>query len=122
MEIRKLSDVMLLKNKEDVLRLFMYGKLLESGIRPYENDINILLELYNTGGYNNSSEQLSFINLCIKKKMKRTDQSVRNTLSKYTKLKILEKPKNSMLKISDAFLPKVECDKLVLNPLISHRN
>lgn len=122
MEIKILSDKMLLEDKKDVLRLYLYSKLLQYRIKPYENDISILLELYQFGGYNNSEEQNNFITTCLEKKLKKSAQSVRNTLSKYTKLKVLHKPKNRVITLSDEFIPPVNCDKLVLQSTISHKN
>lgn len=122
MEIKVLSEKILLKEKRDVLRLHLYTKLLEHRIKPFENDIDILIELYEFGGYNDSETQAAFINLCLSKKLRKSAQSVRNMLSAYTKLKVLEKPRNRVLKLSETYIPKVVCDKIVLQPLISHKN
>lgn len=122
MEIKVLQDKILLKDKKDVLRWYLYGKMLQYGIKPFENDLNILLELYKFGGYNNAEEQQNFIQLCLDKKLMRSGQSVRNTLSKYTSLKVLDKPKSRILRLNEKFIPRVDCEKLVIQPLISHQN
>lgn len=118
--IKRFEDKVLLPGKKDVLRIHLYFKLLQFGIKPFENDIDIMLELYNFGGYTNAEEQNTFINLCLKKKLKKSDQSVRNTLSKYVNIGVFEKPRNSVLYINEKFLPKVQCDKLMLQHIISH--
>jgi hypothetical protein len=120
MVIRSLQDKVLLPKKKDVLRVHLYFKLIQHGVKPFENDMDIMIELYQFGGYTNSEEQSRFIDLCIKKKLKKSAQSVRNTLSKYVNMGIFQKPKNTTLHINPNFLPKVECDKLVLQHMISH--
>lgn len=122
MEIKSFSDIVLLPDKKDVLRVHLYFKLLQYGIKPFENDIDIMLELYLFGGYSNSEQQSQFIKLCIDKKLKKSDQSVRNTLSKYVRRGVFEKKRNTSLTISDKFIPLVVCDKLVLQHTVSHAN
>lgn len=120
MIIKSLSDKVLLRSKKDVLRLHLYLKFLQYGIKPFENDIDIIVELYLFGGYTNSDEQNQFIKICLDKKLKKSSQSVRNTLSKYVILGIFSKPKNSVLKIEDKFIPSIEFDKLILQHTVSH--
>jgi hypothetical protein len=120
MNIKCFSDKVLLSSKVDVLRVHLYFKFVQHDIRPYENDISILLELYKQGGYRNGEEQRRFIDSCLEKKLKKSKQSVRNTVSKYISLGVLEKPKNSTLYISEKFLPRIECDRLMLQHFISH--
>lgn len=120
MEIKSFSDKVLLGEKKDVLRLHLYFKLLQFGIKPFENDIDIILELYLFGGYSNSQEQTEFIDICMQKGLRKSKQSVRNALSKYVNEGVFDKPKNSVLSINDKFIPKVECDKIILEHKISH--
>jgi hypothetical protein len=122
MEIKVLSDKILLSDKKDVLRLYLYGKLLQKGIRPMENDMNVLLELYQFGGYHNKEQQQRFVEDCLKKGFKRSAQSVNNTLSLYTKKGVLQRPKNSVRTTNEQFLPLIDCDRLVLQSIISHQN
>lgn len=120
MVVKSFKDKVLLKRRSEVLRLHLYMRFLQYGIKPYENDMDIIIELYLFGGYKNPEEQAEFINSCLKKKLKKSDQSIRNTLSKYVSLGIFEKPKNSILYISEDFVPKVEFDKLILQHTVSH--
>lgn len=120
MDIKVFTDKVLFQKKRDVLRVHLYFKLIQHGIKPYENDIDIILELYLFGGYNNADEQSKFIEGCISKKLRKTGQSIRNTLSKYTSMGILDKPRNTVLHINNKFIPRVDCDKLVLQHVISH--
>lgn len=120
MDIKSFSDTVLLEEKRDVIRLHLYFKLLQFGIKPFENDIDIILELYLFGGYSNSDEQTKFIDMCMKKGLKKSVQSVRNTLSKYVSVGLFDKPKNTILSVNEKFIPKVLCDKLVLEHRVSH--
>lgn len=118
----KFEDVVLLSEKRDVLKMHLYLKFLQYGIRPLENDMDIILELYLFGGYKNSEEQGRFISTCLEKGHKKTNQSVRNTLSKYVNIGVFDKPKNTVLQVNEKFIPKVQCDKLALFHKISHAN
>jgi hypothetical protein len=118
--IIKFEDKVLLSNKMDVLRVHLYLKFMQYGIQPYENDMNIVLELYSFGGYNNSEKQDEFFDICLEKKYKKSKQSIRNTLSKYTNLGVFEKPRNTSLSVSPKYIPAVEFDKLLLIHTIFH--
>lgn len=120
MVIKSFSDVILLPDKKDVLRVHLYAKLVQYGIKPFENDLDIILELYTFGGYTNTEEQTKFIHNCISKGLKKSEQSVRNTLSKYVNIGIFDKPKNAHLNLNSKYIPQVDCDKLVLLHKISH--
>lgn len=121
MVIKRLTDTALLGNVKDVMRVHLYFKLLQNGIRPFETDMDIILELYFFGGYDNVEEQAEFINICLNKKYRRSYQSVRNTISKYIGIGVFDKPKNTILHVNEKFIPKiVDCDKLVLQHTISH--
>jgi len=118
--IKAFADTVLLPTKRDVLRIHLYFKMVQYGIKPFENDIDIILELYLFGGYSNTDEQTAFIAQCMEKQLKKSEQSIRNTLSKYVSVGIFEKTRNTQLKISDKFIPNIECDKLILQYKISH--
>lgn len=120
MIIKSFPDVVVLPSKREVLRVHLYMKFVEHGIKPYENDIDIVIELYCFGGYTKSDKQEEFFNICLEKGFKKTKQSIRNTLSKYTELGVFEKPKNVCLHVSDKFIPSVDFDILVLQHKITH--
>lgn len=122
MLIKQFSYKILLPAKRDVLRVHLYTKLIEYGIQPFENDMDILLELYCFGGYANSEKQEEFFKTCLDKKYKKTKQSLRNTLSKYINLGVLEKPKNTRLHVSSKYIPTEQFDWLLLQPTITHAN
>jgi hypothetical protein len=121
MNVKQFADNILLPHKRDTLRVHLYLKLLQFGIRPFENDMDLILELYQFGGYRNSEEQARFIATCLQKRLKKSEQSVRNTLSKYVNIGVFEKPRNMQLFVSERFIPLAEFDKLLLSHNISHR-
>jgi hypothetical protein len=120
MIIKQFLDKVLLADKKDVLRVHLYLKFLQYGIQPYENDIDIIIELYCFGGYSNSQKQDEFFDICLSKKYKKSKQSIRNTLSKYTNLGVFEKPRNTSLSVSSKYIPQIEFDRLLLQHTISH--
>lgn len=120
MVIKSFSDKVLLPDKKDALRIHLYLKFIQYGIQPYENDIDMVLELYCFGGYDNSTKQEEFFDICLQKKYKKSKQSIRNTLSKYTSLGVFEKPRNTTLSVSPKYIPDIQFDKLVLQHTISH--
>ena len=122
MIIKSFVDKVLLPDKTDVLRVHLYLKFLQYGIQPYENDINIVLELYSFGGYSNSQKQDEFFDLCLEKKYKKSKQSIRNTLSKSTNLGVFEKPRNTSLSVSSKYIPQIEFDKILLQHIVTHAN
>ena len=119
MIIKAFPDTIVLPTKRDVLRIHLYSKLVESGIQPFENDIDMVLELYCFGGYTEENQK-KFFDTCLEKKYKKSEQSIRNTLSKYTSLGVLEKPKNRHLFVNDKFIPNIKCDLLVLQHKVTH--
>ncbi len=120
MVVKSLSDIALLRTKRDVLRVHLYFKMVQFGIKPFENDLDIIIELYEFGGYTNTEQQSRFISLCLEKGLRKSAQSVRNALSKYVNIGVFEKPKNAVLRLSDRFIPQVKADKIVLEHRISH--
>jgi len=122
MEIKQFLSKVILPEKKDVLRVHLYLKFLQYGIQPYENDMNIVLELYNFGGYSNSQKQEEFFDLCLEKKFKKSKQSIRNTLSKYTNLGVFEKPRNTSLSVSEKYIPQAEFDRLLLVQTVTNAN
>lgn len=122
MVIKSFLDKVLLPDKRDVLRVHLYLKFLQYGIQPYENDLNIVIELYTFGGYTNSQKQEEFFDLCLDKKYKKSRQSIRNTLSKYTNLGVFEKPRNTSLSVSSKYIPPISFDRLLLQHTVTHAN
>jgi hypothetical protein len=121
MDIKIISEKLLLKDRKDVLRLHLYALLLNKGITPYEKDLDILVTLYEYGGYKNSKEQHAFFTLCLDKSLKKSIQSIRNTLAVYTDLGVLDKPKNTIRHLNKEWLPRMDGNQIVLDYKISHK-
>jgi hypothetical protein len=119
--IKVITEKLLLKDRRDVLRLHLYSRLLDKGVVPYEKDLDILITLYEYGGYRNNKEQQKFFDICIDSSLKKSIQSIRNTLAKYTDLGVLDKPKNTIRFINEAWLPKLDGNQIVLDYKISHK-
>lgn len=119
MTIKSFPDNVILNTRRDIIRVHLYTKFLQYGMQPIENDISMIVDLYFYGGYTKETQQ-GFFDLCLEKKYKKIIQSLRNTLSKYTKLGVLEKPKNRELFVSTKFIPKIDCDLFVLQQNITH--
>lgn len=115
-----ISEQLLFKSRKDVLRIHLYSMLLNKGIIPYEKDLDLLITLYEMGGYSNGDEQAEFFRRCISKKLKRTIQSIRNTLSTYTEIGLLQKPRNKKRFVSEDWLPSMDENKIILDYKISH--
>lgn len=121
MNVNKIAEVMLLKDKRDVLRIHLYSKLIQKDIIPYDKDLDVLINLYEMGGYSNEKEQTQFFNSCINKKYKKSIQSIRNTLALYTEIGILNKPKNKKRFVSESWIPSSMDSILFLDYKISHK-
>lgn len=115
-----ISERLLLKDRKDVLRVHLYCMILNKGVVPYEKDLDVLIALYEMGGYSNGEEQAKFFSDCIERKFKRTIQSIRNTLAKYTEIGVLKRPRNKKRFLSEDCLPSVTTNKIILNHQISH--
>ena len=62
----------------------MEDQLKKKNIHVSPKDLNLLVELYRMGGYEDKVEQSEFFDKCIKHQYKKTVQSVRNTLNNNT--------------------------------------
>ena len=121
MIIKSIDDKILLRCKKDLIKAHLYLKFLQYGIElPIDSDIDVIAELFIFGGYKNGEEQENFINHCISIGLRKSSQSLRNTLSKYVNKKILIKPKNSSLFLREDFIPNIKFDRLLINYKISH--
>ena len=118
--VTKITDVILLNSKIQVIRLHLYAKLLQIGFVPYDKDLDVIIELYKINGYANEKEQLKFFNTCLHNKYKKSQQSIRNTLATYTKIGILEKPQNKKRVVSEKWIPPNDFNVMVLDYKVSH--
>lgn len=115
-----IEDKIRLRSRRDVLRLFLYTKLVERGIDFSGSELDVLMELYNIGGYENIDTEKEFFNACIEKKFRRSWQSVRNVLTRFVNLGVVKKPRIHQRSVSSDFLPVVESPILGLMFFVSN--
>lgn len=120
MIVKSFSDKLLLPTKRDVLKVYLYFKILNTEINASESDINVIIQLYLNEGYSSAAEQAEFFRVCLEKDLKKSEQSVRNTISKFINLGVLLKTKHCTCSVNEEFLPKTDFDKLMLKYVISH--
>src|SRR5688572_10480286 len=120
MKIKAFEEVILLEGVRDVLKVHLFIKMIQKGIKPMESDLDVITELYLLGGYKDAESQSKFISTCIERGYKKSDQSVRNTVSKWINAGVLEKPKNQITFVNHDFIYPVDFDKLALFHKVSH--
>ena len=120
MSFLKIEENIIFKERDTLISTHFYLQLKKIGINASPKDLGLLVELYKAGGYSNREEQDAFFQSCIEHKYKKTVQSVRNTLNKYTEKGILLKPKNSQRYISEEFAPSYNNVKLGIIYKMTH--
>lgn len=114
--IQIIEDFITLPSKRDVLRLYLYTKLLENQIKATDTEIEVLMELYDFGGvYEGIDQEKAFFDLCIKKNHRRSYASVGNVLSKFVLNGVLLKPKKHHRQLNDMYLPRISTNVVGLN-------
>lgn len=115
-----IQDRVRLRSKRDVLRLFLYTKLTERGIKFSESELDVLIELHLIGGYYDTDRETIFFNTCINHKFRTSFQSVRNVLTRFVNLGVIKKPKIHQRYISPDYLPAIESDIVGLMFFVSN--
>lgn len=105
-----------LESKDDVIKLHMILKSYELKYHLSMAEINTLFELYKTG-YSDT-----FYNNVIANGYFKTKQTVRNAITKMTKLTILSSKKRGERAISETFLPKIQNDRVMFQYLVKNIN
>lgn len=113
-----IEDKIKLRTKRDVLRLFLYTKLTERGIRFSDTELDVLMELHEMGGYYNTEEESVFFTNCIQKKFRTSPQSVRNVLTRFVMNGVVRKPRIHQRFIDRDLLPRIESDVVGLMFLV----
>lgn len=96
----------MLKDKKRVLKVYLYVKMLEKGFIPFENDLDILSELYFFGGYEGDKEKKEFYKLLIDKKLRGSDQSTSNKLTEFSENGIIERVEKNTVRLDYEFFPE----------------
>lgn len=109
-QIPVITEHIRLHSKRDVLRLHLYTKFLENSIKATNTELDVLMELYDFGGFQSKEEERDFFASCIDKGYRNTDQSVRNVLAKFTKNGVLDRPKLHHRSLKESFIPSIDSE------------
>lgn len=121
MSFLKIEETIIFDDKDELLSAHLYLQLKKRGIHISPKDLALIVELYNQGGYSTKFEQDRFFDSCLSKKFKKTTQSIRNTLNKFTKIKVLSKDKNYERYINKDFLPTLNDSKMGFIYKMTHK-
>lgn len=110
-----IEDKVRLRTKRDVLRLFLYTKLIERGIQFSDSELDVLMELYDIGGYYDTDKEVEFFDNCIRSKYRTSYQSIRNVLTKFVNAGVIKKPRIHQRFVSSDYLPIINSDLVGLN-------
>lgn len=122
MSIPVVQDKIKLNSKREVLKLLLYTKLLESNIKPSDTELEVLMELYEFGGYHSHEQEIIFFTKCINLKFRNSFQSIRNVLTKYKSFGVVMKPKIHQRHISTSYIPDIQSDTIGLMFFVSNAN
>lgn len=95
----------ILGNKKDVIKVVLYIKMLQHGLRPFENDLNILYELFAIGGYEGDKEKEEFYKTVIDNDLRKSNDSINNKITEFVAKGILARVKKNSIRFNEEFLP-----------------
>lgn len=104
----KEESTILVPSKKDVLKIVLYVKLLLKGIKPFDNDLDILVELFDFGCYHDKDSQTRFFEILLEKKLRNSVASARNKISDFTEKGILFRPYKNAIRFTKDFLPTID--------------
>jgi len=74
---------LILPDRKDLIKVILYIEYIRHNLRPFENDLNILSELFEYGCYSNKKEQNEFFEILLEKKLRNSIPSARNKISDF---------------------------------------
>lgn len=98
----------LLNTRKDVIKTVLYVKYLMKGLKPFDNDLDILAELFEFGCYSGKKTQTQFFDILLKKELRNSIASARNKISELTQKGILFRPHKNAIKFTIDFLPTLD--------------
>ena len=101
-----IKDKLVLDNKKDVVLIHLYIKCKELNVEISDGIRNLLFYFYEMGGIETIKDFEELSKLCIKNTPIKTKGSVRNTLSKCVRLKIIENKGKYKKVLSSKWLPE----------------
>lgn len=96
------------KQKDEALRFHLLAINEEEGLRLSKNDINVAVEIYNTG------YSKDFLSRCIEKGFFKSEMSVRNSITKLIKKGIIRKEKKTRI-VESKYLPQPKESDFIFN-------
>ena len=100
---------------DDVLKLHLIIKCRQYNVKISEADLDSLIELYKNG-YNNA-----FFKNCVIKDYYKSEQTVRNAVTRMTNLGILTHVKRGDRIISKDFTPNFKSNRVIVEYLIRNK-
>lgn len=106
----------ILQNKTEVLKLYLFLKILkdrkvysmpnEDDLPILENDLDILCELYFSGGYSGEKEKKKFYKNLIDKNLRKSEQSISNKLTEFSERGYIIRSDRNEISLNKSFFPK----------------
>lgn len=97
--------------KRNVLKVYLYTKMIDKGLVPFDNDLDILSELYFFGGYKGNKEKKDFYKLLLDKQLRGSEQSISNKLTEFNEAGlIIRSDKNCVELNTTDFFPQILTD------------
>ena len=106
MDVAVIEDNLVLPTKREVLKLHILTKLRTKRIPYTENELDVLVELSEFGGYDENSER-DFLNRCVELKYRGSVDSTANVISKYVLAGVILKKKKRVRDLNPEFLPPI---------------
>lgn len=115
--ILKEEKPIILQSKYQVLKTYLFLKLLKERKKQHgedmsilENDLDILCELYFSGGYSGEKEKKWFYKMLIDKDLRKSEQSISNKLTEFSEKGYIIRSGRNEVTLNYSFFPKPETD------------
>jgi len=111
--INLVKTILKFSSKKDALKFHLLAISTEEGLKLSSADIDVVIEVYINGYTKNL-----FIT-CVNKGFFRSEQSVRNSIAKLTKIGVLDKSKFDR-KVNSKFLPDTKESDFIFNYQVNY--
>jgi hypothetical protein len=117
----------ILRNKFEVLKTYLFLQIIRNrhveDLSIIENDLDILCELYFTGGYSGEKEKKWFYKRLIDKGLRKSEQSISNKLTEFAEKGYIVRSSRNEVTLNYSFFPKEQLEEikgLGLNLKVAH--
>lgn len=111
--INLVKTILKFKTKQDALKFHLLAISTEEGLRLSSADIDVAVEIY-IKGYDNN-----LFTICVDKGFFKSEQTVRNSISKLTKIGVLTKTRGDR-KVNVKFLPETRENDFMFNYQVNY--